>query len=271
MPKASPDRASAQPIATHPQPQPAVAEAAPLDERVRDAATDQRRRAPEQRAADAEARAAALDAAAARFKEGGFEDRAKLLSDEAAAIRKKEAQTPSPGCRLDMLVDFIDRAERRAAKADEAVTAAEAALDAALTARTAAHREVEESKAQLLQLRAGLSKPASETVMDTGTEAPETTELSAMKQQLAEVAAQLASVVSERDSLRAAAPPGPVAPGADLPTEVPMLETEVSRLQSALNTALAAADVEAYDAAATQHARVASALARALRQRQRTA
>ena len=230
-------------------------------------ASDQRRAAPEKRAADAEARAAALDEAAARFKEAGIDERAKALSEEAALIRKKEAHAPPPGCRLDMAISYVERAERRAAKADEAVKAAEKVFTESVESRDAAHKAVEEGKTKLAELRASLAGSASDSVMAAETDEVGAADLESVQKQLAELRAQLASVASERDTLRAAALPEK--PAADLPPDAPSLEAEVGRLQTALSEALADADVEGYDKIATQHAHAASALARALRQRHR--
>ena len=116
--------------------------------------------------ADAEARAAVLDEAAARFKEVGLDDRAKAFEEEAALIRKKETQAPPPGRRLDMAVGFVERAERRASEADDAVKAAEEALAEAAAARDVAYKEVEEGKSKLAELRAGL---ANETPAEAAT------------------------------------------------------------------------------------------------------
>ena len=50
---------------------------------------------------------------------------------------------------------------------------------------------------------------------------------------------------------------------------VPSLERDLTRLQNAISAAQASEDVDAYDRAASEHAAVASALARAVRQRKR--
>ena len=107
--------------------------------------------------ADAEARAAALESAAATFRSGGLEARAKELEDEAAAIRKKEAQAPPPGRRLDLAAAYAERAAARATKACEAVAAAEAAVVEAIKARDAAQAESDEAAKQLASLRAELA------------------------------------------------------------------------------------------------------------------
>ena len=120
-------------------------------------ASDQRRAAPEKRVADAEARAAALESAAATFRSGGLDGRAKELEDEAAAIRKKEAQAPPPGRRLDLAAAYAERAATRATKACEAVAVAEAAVEEAIKARDVAQAESEEAAKQLASLRAELA------------------------------------------------------------------------------------------------------------------
>ena len=109
------------------------------------------------RVAGAEARATALESAAATFRESGSDARAKEFEEEAAAIRKKEAHAPPPGCRLDMATGFVVRAERRALRADDAVKIAEKALAEAVETRDAAHKEVEDAKAQLTKIRADLA------------------------------------------------------------------------------------------------------------------
>ena len=98
-----------------------------------------------------------MDSAAAAFRSGGLEARAKELEDEAAAIRKKEAQSPPPGRRLDLAAAYAERAAARATRAGEAVTAAEAAVAEAIKARDAAQAESEEAAKQLANLRAELA------------------------------------------------------------------------------------------------------------------
>jgi len=118
-------------------------------------------------------------------------------------------------------------------------------------------------------LRVELAAGPQDEAMGTNPEAPARPGLQEVKLQLAELATRLAVVTSERDSLRMAVPAatGPV----DLPSDVPALEAEVTRLQEALGSALADRDPEGYDRAAAAHARAASALARALRQKPRVA
>ena len=113
--------------------------------------------APERRVADAEARASSLECAADLFNEAGLEDRARQLSDEAAAIRKKDGQAPPAGCRLDMLTGYVERAERRQVRATEAVLAAEQQLLEAKRHPEDVAKEVEDGKAQLAKLRAELA------------------------------------------------------------------------------------------------------------------
>ena len=140
--------------------QPSLQGAAPAEASADKLVTDQRRVPPEKRVAEAEARAASLESAAATFRQGGLECRAKELEEEAAAIRKKEAHAPPPGCRLDMAIGYVERAERRALKADEVVKAAEKALAEAVEARDAANKAVADGKDELAQLRAGLASTA---------------------------------------------------------------------------------------------------------------
>ena len=126
------------------------------------AVSEQRRAAPEKRVADAEARAAALESAATTFRECGLEARAKELEEEAAVIRKKEAQAPPPGRRLDIAVSYAERAAARAVKAADAVTAAEAAVAEVKKAHDVALAKSEEAKKQLASLRAELAAAQSE-------------------------------------------------------------------------------------------------------------
>ena len=86
-----------------------------------------------------------------------MEEQAKQLQDEAAVIRKKEGQVPPAGCRLDMLTNYLERAEKRQVKAAEAVTAAGQQLEEAKRLQEEAAKNVEDSKARLATLRAKLA------------------------------------------------------------------------------------------------------------------
>lgn len=110
----------------------------------------------------------------------------------------KEAQAPPlSGRRFDMMVSYAERLERRATTADEVVAAAEAALAEALKARETARQAAEESKAELLQLRAAFTRTAPDAPTETDQGAA--TELDIVKRQLAELRAQLAVVSAKQD------------------------------------------------------------------------
>ena len=141
---------------------------------------------------------------------------------------------------------------------------AEAVAEKAREALKALEDELAEGRAKLVQLRADLAAaPVAETAV------PEDAQMAdGVTATLSDLQAELAAVIAERDALRGAEPRGQ--PSSDaLPADVPSLERELTRLQNAISAAQASEDVDAYDRAASEHAAVASALARAMRQRKR--
>ncbi len=104
------------------------------------------------RAAEAEKHAAALEASAATLREAGLEEQAAAQEKEAAQ-RRKQAALPSDGKRLDLLKAFVARCEKRAEKSEEAVLAAQGALEDALVDRDEAEAELKAAEAQLATLR----------------------------------------------------------------------------------------------------------------------
>ena len=220
--------------------------------------------APEASLAETEAQAAALDEAAAKLRTSGLEARASALEEEAAQLRKRAETAPPPGRRLDSLEAFVKRAEVRATNAEKEVKDAEAVAEKAREALKALEDELAEGRAKLVQLRADLAAaPVAETAV------PEDSQMAdGVTATLSDLQAELAAVIAERDALRGAEPRGQ--PSSDaLPADVPSLERELTRLQNAISAAQASEDVDAYDRAASEHAAVASALARAMRQRKR--
>ena len=56
-----------------------------------------------------------------------------------------------------------------------------------------------------------------------------------------------------------------------MPADVPSLQAETARAQADLQSAMQASDADAYEKAAAKHHHLASALARSMRSKQRTA
>ena len=178
----------------------------------------------------------------------------------------------------NIVAQAASREESRTAAVMKRIEAARAELDAFETVyaekrgeRTAAWRAVNERRAErdaaalaLLSERFGALPPPADGV---AVSAP-MDEDGAPPAALADLQAQLAAVTADRDRLQqlGAQLSGPEHVS-NLPADVPSLERELTRLQAAIGSAQASADVDAYDRAATEHAAIASALVRAVRLR----
>ena len=169
-----------------------------------------------------------------------------------------------------MLEGFARRAAGRTSKAAAYVQAAEAVLAAARRAWVTLRTEAEEANTRLLILRAELATahvPSSDAdVCMAVVQTPVAEALTALQAEMALVREQLAAAVAERDNLRT-----PVTPACtDPPADVPSLTLEAQRTHTELMAAMNAGDPDAYEKAAADHARIASALARSMRTRRRT-
>ena len=157
---------------------------------------------------------------------------------------------------------------------------AESELAAARTDHAKLQQDLEQSRVQLAKLRAEFAVDAEELPAAGGDEDVRAAVRPRGDDQLLELRTQLAVVQAERDAAAASVTSMTVeldqlraVHGATNfdggPMEVPQLEEEVRRLQSALVSAQQAGDVDEYERAAAAHAAASKNLARAMRKRSR--
>ena len=165
-------------------------------------------------------------------------------------------------------------------KASLRVEDAESELAAARTDHAKLQQDLEQSRVQLANFRAEFAVDAEELPAAGGDEDVRAAVRPRDDDQLLELRTQLAVVQAEQDAAAASVTSMTVeldqfraVHGATNfdggPMEVPQLEEEVRRVQSALVSAQQAGDVDEYERAAAAHAAASKNLARAMRKRSR--